>query len=91
MGKAARMGLTLVGIALFGTVLYMSAQSQGRVRCEVCVEFRGARDCRVARGESRDKAIQEAVSTACANLVGGVTDTVQCNGLQPASIRCADA
>lgn len=57
-----------------------------RVRVEVCMEFRGARDCRTAQAKTREDALRTAVTNACAQLAGGVIDTSQCERTPPASV-----
>jgi hypothetical protein len=91
MGKGARAALTLLAIGAFGALLYGTALSHSRVRCEVCMEFEGRSDCRASRGQTREDAIQDAVGTACAILAGGVNETIQCNHLSPTSIRCDES
>ncbi len=88
MGKTARIGLTLLGIGGFVAVLFLGAQQQSQVSCEVCVEYGGARDCRVSRGETRESAVQGAHSAACSNLASGVTNAFRCGQTPPVSTRC---
>ena len=57
-----------------------------RVRVEVCMEFRGARDCRTAQAATKEDALRTAVTNACAQLAGGVIDTSQCERTPPASV-----
>ena len=57
-----------------------------RVRVEVCMEFRGARDCRTAQAVNRQEALRTAITNACAQLAGGVIDSSQCERTPPASV-----
>ncbi len=68
-------------------VLVVFTTFQGnRVRCEVCMEFKGQRDCRTAASVTRDEAVRTAVTNACAQLASGVTESSQCENTPPASV-----
>ena len=84
---------TLAGVvlaALFLAALFYATARETGVRCEICVDFGGARACRVASGADREKAVSEGSSTACAVLTRGVTEAFACQRISPASIRCDD-
>jgi hypothetical protein len=67
--------------------LVVSTTFQGeRVRVEVCMAFRGRRDCRTASAKNREEAQRTAVTNACAQLAGGVTDSMQCENTPPESV-----
>lgn len=79
----------LIGIlfAIGVVVMVVLTTFQGkRVRVEVCMEFRGARDCRSAQAANREEALRTAVTNACAQLAGGVIDSSQCERTPPASV-----
>ena len=57
-----------------------------RVAVEVCMAFRGRRDCRKAQAKDRQEALRTAITNACAQLAGGVTDSMQCENTPPESI-----
>ena len=68
--------------------LVVSTTFQGdRVRVEVCMAFRGNRDCRTASAKNRQDALRTAITNACAQLAGGVTDSMQCENTPPESIK----
>jgi len=79
----------VLGVAFVGFMIY-AALREGRVQCEVCVDFRGSSVCRTSAAVDRDAAIQGAVASACAVLSGGVTDGIQCSATPPSAIRCDD-
>lgn len=86
-------GRILAGLALaalfLGALFFATARETG-VRCEVCIEFGGARACRAASGADREKAVAEGQNTACAVLARGVTQAFACQRISPASIQCDD-
>ena len=70
---------------VIGFVVYSSLGGE-RVSCRVCMVYRGQRDCRTASARTRENAQRTAISQACAQLSGGVTDTNQCEGTPPESV-----
>ena len=74
------------GVLVVGAIVY-STFSQDRVRCQVCVSFKGQRDCRIASATNREGAVRAAVTNACAQLASGVTETTQCESTQPDSVE----
>jgi type II secretory pathway pseudopilin PulG len=83
--KKTHLIAVLFVVAVLATIV-ITTFSGNRVRCEVCMEFRGMRDCRTAQAANRTEALRTAISNACAQLASGVTDTVQCENTQPASV-----
>lgn len=83
----------IIGIAFVGAViafLVYSSMNIAHYRVEVCVDFHGRSDCRVASADTRDHAMRSAQSNACALLVSGVTDTMQCEHAEPTSVKWLD-
>ena len=78
---AIAFGILVVGAIVFSTF------NQDRVRCQVCVTFKGQRDCRTASATNRQEAVRTAVSNACAQLASGVTETTNCENTQPDSVE----
>jgi len=75
-----------VGAAL-GFLLFATLH-QATVRCEACVGFEGRRACRSAAAGSVEDARRMAVSTACATIAAGVTQTLACERGVPEQLRC---
>lgn len=79
-----------IGIAfaviVIGAVAYSSMHGQ-TYRCRVCIAFNGATDCRTASASSRQEAQRSATTAACAQLAGGVSDSIRCENSTPASIE----
>ncbi|HLK62291.1 MAG TPA: hypothetical protein VKU19_02540 [Bryobacteraceae bacterium] len=73
-------------VLVVGFVIYSSMGGE-RVSCEVCMVFKGQRDCRRASARTRENALRTAVSQACAQLSGGVTETNQCENTAPESVN----
>lgn len=65
----------------------LSTFRQDRVRCEVCITFKGNRDCRTASATTQEGALRAATNNACAQLASGVTETTQCENTPPDSVN----
>lgn len=85
MNKTVVIGVVFVVLVL--VFLLYSSMHIAQYRVEVCVNFRGATQCRVASADTRDHAMRSAQSNACALLVSGVTDTMQCERTEPTSMK----
>jgi hypothetical protein len=83
--KSVWLGILFVALVV-GFVVY-STMSTGRIRCEVCVTFRGKQACRTASASTRELALRTATENACALLSSGVTDSNQCHNTPPDSVR----
>lgn len=75
--------LVFVAVLIYSTI----SLTRGRHRVEVCMQFGGRTDCRVASGASEDSALRTAVTNACALIASGVTDSQQCERSAPVSVK----
>jgi hypothetical protein len=71
---------------VLGFIIY-STFGGTRYRVEVCIVYKGNRDCRTASATTRENALRTAITNACAQLAGGVIETSQCESTPPQSIR----
>ncbi len=85
MNKTVVLGVIFVVLVL--VVLIYSSMHIANYRVEVCVAFKGRSDCRTASADTQDHALRSAQSNACALLVSGVTDVMQCEHAEPTSIK----
>jgi hypothetical protein len=84
MSKPALAGVVFVVVAI--ALIIVLSVSNKNVRGEVCMEFNGRTACKTVSGENKDYVIQTARTGACAELSGGVTDTIRCEHATPTSI-----
>jgi hypothetical protein len=82
--KTTLLGI-LFAVAVLSYLVISSFHTQP-FKCQVCITFKGNRDCRTGSGESRQAAIRTATTTACAQLSGGVTESNQCENTPPDSV-----
>lgn len=75
---------------LFVAFLVYSSLGLGRVRVEVCIEFKGRTGCRSAAAPNEEEAVRTASDNACARIASGMTDSIACSRTEPKSIRRLD-
>jgi len=75
----------LFAALVVGYVMFSSFRGE-RFTCQVCMAFKGGRDCRKASAATRQEALRTAVTNACAQLSGGVIETNQCETTPPESV-----
>ncbi len=80
--------LTIVSLlALAGVLAWLTLAVQ-QVECEVCIEFKGRRNCATAAAATKQEAVRSGRSTACGLLASGVRDGFACDAAEPASVSC---
>lgn len=85
MNKTVVLGVIFVALVL--AFLVYSSMHIAKYRVEVCVAFKGRNECRTASADTQEHALRSAQSNACALLVSGVTETMQCEQTSPASVK----
>jgi hypothetical protein len=85
MSKTVVIGVAFV-VAVVAYLAY-SSMHIAKYRVEVCVNFHGVNQCRTASADTQDHALRSAQSNACALLVSGVTETMQCEHQEPVSVK----
>jgi hypothetical protein len=73
-------------VVFIGLLVYLS-MGQRQVRVEVCVDFQGRRNCRIAAGPTEEQAIRTATENACATITSGMTESMTCGRMPPVSVR----
>ena len=76
-----------VGALLLGALVYGSMASV-QAECELCVEFRGQRQCRRGAGADQVDARAAAVRAACAVMASGMNESIACERTPPVEVRC---
>jgi hypothetical protein len=84
MSKPALAGIVFA-VAALAAIIYSSV-SGANLRAEVCMEFGGRTACKTVSGDTKEHVVQRAVSGACAEISGGVTDTIRCEHETPKSV-----
>jgi hypothetical protein len=83
--------LALLFVVVVIAMLVYTTLGVSRYRCEVCITFQGRRACRTASASRKEQALRAAVENACALIAAGVTETTQCEGTPPDSVKWLSA
>ena len=81
---------TWLGIAFALVVLgylVMSSFRRQAYRCEICITYKGQRDCGTGAAQTEPEAIRTATTIACAQIAGGIIEANQCENTPPDSVR----
>ena len=78
--------IAILFVAVFLGVIAFSTFGTQPFRCRVCITFNGRRDCRTASAKTREGAQRAAVTTACAQLASGVSESSRCDNTPPDSV-----
>jgi len=89
VNKTVVIGVVFV-VAILGFLIY-SSMHIAKYRVEVCIAYRGQTQCRTASADTREHAQRTAQSNACGLLASGVTETMQCEHLDPTSVKWLDS
>lgn len=76
----------LIGVIFVAAVLaaiVYSSMNLSKYRVEVCMTFNGQSSCKTASGANKEETLQTAVTNACADIAGGVTDSIACERTEP--------
>ena len=87
IGPRAKYLMWLI-VAGFVVLLMWNTMAGQQVECEVCVEFKGRRNCATASAADEAQAMQSAQTTACGTVSSGMAESVMCGDVQPVSRRC---
>lgn len=74
--------LLVVGYLIWGSTHLVQAE------CEVCVEFRGQRQCRRGTGPTQPEARDAAQKAACGLMAAGMDASIACSRTQPKTVQC---
>jgi hypothetical protein len=76
----------LFGVLVLG-YLVSSSFRKNPYRCQVCITFKGRRDCGIGAAQTNMEAQRTAASTACATLSSGIIESNQCENTPPDSVQ----
>lgn len=79
--------ITVLGILALVMIAWSSTR-QGQVTCEICISYKGGRQCRTAKATSREEAMRTASNNACTFLAGSMAESINCSNTTPDSVTC---
>ena len=85
--KRSTMITIAIVIAIAGLFFYMTTAKASQ-ECNVCMEFRGLRNCATAVGPTEEQAKEGAQTTACGPIASGMDQSIACGRTPPASVQC---
>jgi len=80
--------ISIVFLVFIGYLSFMMIWTGSKFECEVCVEYKGARSCQEVEGMAKEDTIMTGMSTACAAVTNGRTESIDCSMTQPVKIQC---
>ena len=79
---------TIVSLLVLVGVLGWLTLAAQKVECEVCIDFKGRRNCATAAAATEEEAVRSGRTTACGLLASGVRDGFACDATQPSFVKC---
>ena len=80
--------ISLVFLTFIGYLSFTMIWSGSKFQCEICVEYQGARSCQEVEGMEKQDTIMTGMSTACAAVTNGRTESIDCSMTQPVKVQC---
>ncbi|PYO25438.1 MAG: hypothetical protein DMD73_14355, partial [Gemmatimonadetes bacterium] len=69
-------------------LFFVMTTARAKVRCRVCVEFRGRTTCATAAGATEQAARAGDQTTACGPVASGMDEQIGCGRTAPTSVQC---
>ncbi|HVH66769.1 MAG TPA: hypothetical protein VM716_02800 [Gemmatimonadales bacterium] len=69
-------------------LFFFMTTARAKVRCSVCMEFRGRTNCAAAVGATEQAAREGAQTTACGPIASGMDQQIGCGRTPPTSVQC---
>ncbi|MDP7557704.1 MAG: hypothetical protein QF687_07465 [Nitrospinaceae bacterium] len=80
--------ITLVFLTFIGYLSFTMIWSGSKYQCEICVEYKGVKSCQEVEGMEKQDTIMTGISTACAAVTNGRTESIDCSQTPPAKMQC---
>lgn len=77
----------IFALAVIALVVF-SLQGVHEYTCDVCVTYKGQKQCRTGQGRTRQEAIDKAQTAACAVMTSGMDQVIACGNVEPTSVSC---
>jgi len=78
----------LAAVLAVAALFFVMTTARAKVRCRVCVEFRGRTTCATAAGATEQAAREGAQTTACGPVASGMDEQIGCGRTAPTSVQC---
>ena len=88
MGKGSI--ITILFLASIGYLSFSMIWSGSKYQCNVCVEYKGVKSCQEVKGMDKENTVMTGMSTACAAVTNGRTESIDCSMTPPVKVQCKD-
>ena len=88
MGKGSI--ITILFLVFVGYLSFTIIWSGSKYQCDICVKYKGLESCQEVEGMDKENTIMTGMSTACAAVTNGRTESIDCSMTQPIKIQCKD-
>ena len=80
--------LTVFAAVALAAFLLWSTLAAQKSACNVCVEYKGHRNCAHATAETAKEATRSAQTTACGPIARGMAESIECDNVPPVEVHC---
>lgn len=80
--------ITVGLLVAFAGFLAWSMLSAQKATCEVCMDYKGRRNCASASAVNEEEALTSARNTACGPIAFGMNESIECGNTPPATLQC---
>ena len=85
MKKTTWLGIGFVVLVL--GYLVISSFQRPAFKCQICITYKGRRDCGTGASQTESEAVRTATTIACAQIAGGIIEANQCENTPPDSVQ----
>ncbi|PYP38478.1 MAG: hypothetical protein DMD46_02130 [Gemmatimonadetes bacterium] len=78
----------IAAVLAVAALFFVMTTARAKVRCRVCVAFRGRSNCATALGPTEQAAREGAQTTACGPIASGMDEQIGCGRTAPAVVQC---
>ncbi|HAK36962.1 MAG: hypothetical protein QGG38_00965 [Nitrospinaceae bacterium] len=80
--------VTLLFLVFIGYLSFSMIWSGSKYQCEICVEYKDVKSCQAVEGMEKQDTIMTGISTACAAVTNGRTESLECSQTPPVKMQC---
>ncbi len=82
--------ITLVFLAFVASISIDLLWTGNKYECEVCIKYKDQIVCQKVTGMAKEDTIMTGISTACAKVSNGMTESIECQAQPLEKLECKD-
>ena len=82
--------ITLVFLAFVASVSIDLLWTGNKYQCEVCIKYKDLIVCQKVKGMAKEDTIMTGMSTACAKVANGMTESLECQNQPLEKMECKE-